>query len=92
RKPWISSYVGAMDTCNNPNNSHYKSYGGRGIKFKLSQDEIRELWFRDKAYLLECPSIDRIDNDGNYEYSNCQFIERDENTKKRAIDNKKTKN
>jgi hypothetical protein len=38
------------------------------------------LWFRDKAYLLKEPSIDRINNDGDYCFKNCQFIEKPENS------------
>ncbi len=42
--------------------------------------EIKELWFRDKAYEMKQPSIDRIDNDDNYIFNNCEFIEKDENS------------
>lgn len=65
--------------CNNPNKDNYKYYGGRGIKNLISQKELKELWFRDKAYLMKKPSIDRINNDGNYEYNNCRFIEMNKN-------------
>lgn len=66
-------------------------YGGRGIKCLLTKDEIISLWIRDKAHLLKHPSIDRKDNDGNYEYGNCQFIEFGENTRKRFRQYKKKK-
>ena len=69
--------------CNNPNNVFYKNYGGRGIKCLITKEELKQLWHRDKAYLKSKPSIDRKDNDGNYEYSNCRFIELSENVAER---------
>lgn len=68
--------------CENLNDIYYKDYGGRGIKCLINESELKELWFRDQAYNLKKPSIDRIDNDGNYEYGNCQFIEMTENSAK----------
>jgi len=73
--------------CFNKKAQNYKYYGGRGIKCNISKNELIMLWFRDYAYLLKKPSIDRIDNDGNYEYSNCRFIEMSKNTIK-MLDNK----
>lgn len=78
-KPWINSYKHAKRRCNNPKHEYYKWYGGRGIKFLLSRKEIETIWFRDKAYLLKNPSLDRKDNKGNYEFNNCRFIEMDIN-------------
>ena len=80
--PWLSSYYEARKRCTTKNHNRYHRYGGRGIKCLISKDEIKELWFRDKAWLLKKPSIDRIDNDGHYEYGNCRFIELGENSKK----------
>ena len=82
--PWGKVFEGINQRCNNPKNDSYKDYGGRGIKvlFKSSK-EIKELWFRDKAHNLKKPSIDRIDNDGHYEYGNCRFIEFGENSAER---------
>ena len=89
--PWLNHLEYAKNRCNTITYSRYKDYGGRGIKCLISKEEIKELWFRDKAYDLKQPSIDRIDNDGNYEFNNCQFIELSENTKKRNIENKRKK-
>lgn len=72
---WLSSYSCAKQRCTNPNNHAYKDYGGRGIEFLISSNDVKELWFRDKAYLLDRPSIERIDNDGHYTFDNCKFIE-----------------
>jgi len=87
--PWMASYKAAKTRCNNSKATGYKNYGGRGIKCLITAEELKQLWLRDKAYEMEHPSIDRINNDGNYTYDNCQFIELSDNVKKMQKDRKR---
>lgn len=67
-------WVSMRQRCNNPNSSVYQRYGARGIT-------VCEEWNDPKAFIewayqngyKEGLSIDRKDNDGNYEPSNCTF-------------------
>jgi len=79
--PWESSYYHLVTRCTNVKDKAYYRYGGRGIQCLITKDEVKELWFRDKAYLMKKPSIDRKDNDGHYIYENCRFIEQSQNSK-----------
>ena len=81
RNPWLNNYQGAKKRCENIKSKKYPRYGGRGIKFLMTMEDFKTLWFRDKAHLLKKPSIDRKNNDGNYELSNCRFIELSENSR-----------
>lgn len=80
--PWWSIYFNIKARCNNKKHPRYIRYGARGIKCFLTLDIVKELWFRDKAYEMKKPSIDRIDNDGNYTFANCKFIEHKINSAK----------
>jgi hypothetical protein len=82
-KPWKYLLFQIIQRCENPNNPLYKYYGGRGIECLITEEELKYLWFRDRAWELTKPSIDRIDNDGNYCLENCQFIEIGDNVRKR---------
>ena len=82
KKPWMVSFYAARSRCTKPESIGYYRYGGRGIKMLLSQSEIKMLWERDGAADMAAPSIDRINVDGNYEVSNCRFIERSENSRR----------
>ena len=80
--PWVVAYNSAKNRCTSPTASNYHRYGGRGIKFNLNRVEVKKLWDRDSASKMIRPTMDRKDNDGNYEYSNCQFIPMSENVAK----------
>lgn len=77
--------------CLNSNNKDFKSYGGRGIKICdewLTFTPFYE-WAMQNEYKMGL-DIDRIDNDGNYEPNNCQFISHIDNSqgyKKRKYKN-----
>jgi hypothetical protein len=63
--------------CDNPNRAAYKAYGGRGIKVckEWYNYESFKSWAVNNGY-LESLLLDRINNDGNYDPNNCQFVTR----------------
>jgi hypothetical protein len=78
--------------CDNPNRIAYKDYGGRGIKVCEEWDNDYMLfkeWALNNGY-SEKLLLDRINNDGNYEPSNCKFVNRFEselNKRKNGLNN-----
>lgn len=81
-RPWYFSYSSAKSRCTNKNVNCYNRYGGRGIKFLLTQLDVVYLWKRDNAILMKQATLDRINNDKHYEISNCRFIEKSLNSTK----------
>ena len=68
----------------NPNNYDYSNYGGRGIT--ICNEWLEFIPFRDWALsngYKENLQINRINNDGNYEPSNCDFVPIKENLRNR---------
>lgn len=61
--------------CHYPTSQSWHTYGGRGIECRITWIEIARIWFRDVAWMMKDPHLDRIDPAGHYEWVNCRFIE-----------------
>lgn len=77
-----------VQRCFNENNSSYHNYGGRGITMHLPWKDSFENFITDmgeRPEPREKYSIDRIDNDGDYEPTNCRWatwVEQSANTRR----------
>lgn len=68
-KTWIAIKA----RCYRPTNPNYRRYGGRGIVMSDDWRNNFSSFLRDMGKRPEGTSIDRINNNGNYEAGNCRW-------------------
>jgi len=77
-------WTGMKDRCLNSNSKYRARYGGRGIsicKAWAADFPVFRDWALANGYKNDL-TIDRIENNGNYEPANCQWLTRVDNSKK----------
>lgn len=77
-----------IQRCNNPKSTMYHRYGGRGISVCERWKDFRN-FLKDMGERPNKLDLDRIDNDGNYEPSNCRWISHKENCNNQSRSKKK---
>lgn len=95
KEPLYLKWKGMKQRCKNPNDAMYKYYGGRGIK-------VCEEWDRDYTAFREWAyangydeklkgykqTLDRINVNGDYEPSNCRWVDMTTQVRNRRITRK----
>lgn len=88
RTRMFNIWINMIQRCNNPKNSCYKYYGNKNIQVTKEWLDFENFynWASTNGYTDKL-TIDRIDNNGNYEPNNCRWVDMKTQQRNRSNNN-----
>lgn len=81
--PLYGIWITMINRCDNPKDVNYYNYGQRGIKVCESWHKLENFINDMYPSYVKGLTLDRLNNNGNYEFSNCNWVTRKQNNNNR---------